>query len=593
VAWTRISHGAFVTGYNATITPTAPAGFSAGHTLIVATGCYAGSNTIPTPSGWTKCTLDSAIHQVQVFAKHAAGGDAMPAISWGNQFAWAKALAYSGGPADLTNIVHVATERGATSADDIALPAATISAPNCLVLAIGQKNKTTASNSSTFSATTNFTMVGQNVGSGTNTAEIVQEWIQTPATSVSLASAAGSVADATVQTTRGVVIALLPAGSSATIAPSVGALTLTGLQPVRLQQGAAGPATGSLTLSGRPAWVSVSDGPTLIVSAPAGPYEDESIFDVDTTVGNVAVVDRVASPSGIALSFPSGGLPVLASPVTGRQSFTWKEWSYITGAWVPVEGGDTATYYLNNEPPLEVVAIDDQLWHTAIPIDPIILGDYVNDGDDVESTLSYSGTLPDGLSIETAVYNEGEPSERAVKQIQGTPTTQGSGTITLTVTDVPGQTDVLTAFDYVVDDAVQMPFVEEGITSYTDAITAVQAVGLEILSVTPVIDGSVTLGNVISSLPAGGTYLPRGSLIGLVVSGIEMPDLIGMTFADANSALVALGLVAVQVDQAAPEGTHDLVYSQSDEAGTAVLPSNSEYLFINTHIARVSYRLVL
>jgi beta-lactam-binding protein with PASTA domain len=88
------------------------------------------------------------------------------------------------------------------------------------------------------------------------------------------------------------------------------------------------------------------------------------------------------------------------------------------------------------------------------------------------------------------------------------------------------------------------------------AITAVD--NLTVRSVTYEYSETVATGFVISQSPVGGTMVPVGSVVDLVVAAAVIPDLVDMTKADANSAIIAASLTV---------GTISYEYSQTIGAG--------------------------
>jgi beta-lactam-binding protein with PASTA domain len=103
----------------------------------------------------------------------------------------------------------------------------------------------------------------------------------------------------------------------------------------------------------------------------------------------------------------------------------------------------------------------------------------------------------------------------------------------------------------------------------TAEITAVD--NLTVGTVTYEYSDTITAGDVISQNPVGGNIVPTGSSIDLVVSGANVPDVVLMTKADANSTINAEGLIVGAVTyEYSDTVVAGLVISQSPSAGTAV-----------------------
>jgi hypothetical protein len=216
MSYSLIATGTAVSGFNATLTPPMPAGFSAGNLLLLSTGSQIGSLPSPTVAGWT--ILSPGVHSIQspLYGKIAAGGDASPSVAWGSQFAWAAVTAYSGNQASLTGIVHASVDIGALSTNKINYPALTITQANCLVVCGGLRNKTSTSNGATAGTVGSFSIRNSLFLTSGNIEGIFNDWIQTTATSVPAQSQTWSIADSTSQNFECYVIALLPASAPPT-----------------------------------------------------------------------------------------------------------------------------------------------------------------------------------------------------------------------------------------------------------------------------------------------------------------------------------------------------------------------------------------
>lgn len=231
---TFISAGTPVYAFNSTVTPVAPTDV-VGTGLILVTGELAGSDTISTPSGWTALDLVSGspqVAQVRAFGLTATGSDTMPSISWGNQWAFAVVLAFTGLDSGFAAAFSPAG-RQSNQTNIIAGPSVSrIPSQNgALVLFYGQRNKTSTTDGTTYSAPTNFTMAPVNGGqhTGTSVSFGISYWIQSTAATVNANLAmTGSLTEGTVQTCQGEYVGILAASSVAIPFPrtSLGAMNV-------------------------------------------------------------------------------------------------------------------------------------------------------------------------------------------------------------------------------------------------------------------------------------------------------------------------------------------------------------------------------
>jgi beta-lactam-binding protein with PASTA domain len=105
------------------------------------------------------------------------------------------------------------------------------------------------------------------------------------------------------------------------------------------------------------------------------------------------------------------------------------------------------------------------------------------------------------------------------------------------------------------------------------AESAITGAGLVVGSVTQQASETVPAGNVISQDPTGGTSVASSSAVNLVVStgvaSVSVPNVVGLTQAAAESAIIGAGLVVGNVrtrqSRDAPEG---MVIEQSPTGGT-------------------------
>lgn len=136
--------------------------------------------------------------------------------------------------------------------------------------------------------------------------------------------------------------------------------------------------------------------------------------------------------------------------------------------------------------------------------------------------------------------------------IAGTSVSPGSA-VNLTITEVPN----------IVGD------------TQSSATTAISAAGLSVGAVTSAFNAIVPVGDVISQSPAGGAIVVPGSSVSFLVSlgpdTVVVPDILGLTAAEAQAALLAVGLIGGAVtgvyDPAVAVGS---VATQSIPAGKIV-----------------------
>lgn len=210
---TLVSAGTVVTGTNG-ITPAAGT-YQVGDALIYCTGQFSGSQTITDPAGWTRLTLNSGVTNVVTFGKIAAStSETIPTVNWGaSNRGYAGVLAFRGVDSSFTTAGTAQERTGNTTSTIVgAASAFTPTKDGALVLFHGSRNKTSTSDTATYSAPTNFTMGLQAAVNGTNLSMGASYWIQTTATQVPANIAMTfSIADLTTQTMRGTVIYLAPA----------------------------------------------------------------------------------------------------------------------------------------------------------------------------------------------------------------------------------------------------------------------------------------------------------------------------------------------------------------------------------------------
>ncbi len=114
------------------------------------------------------------------------------------------------------------------------------------------------------------------------------------------------------------------------------------------------------------------------------------------------------------------------------------------------------------------------------------------------------------------------------------------------------------------------------------AEAAITSANLLVGVVTPVNDASVPIGTVISQDPAAGINVVPGSQVDLVISGVTVPNVVGLAQSAAQNAITAAGLT-VGTGTTANSGTVPIgdVISQTPAAGTNVLPGNAVALVVS------------
>lgn len=214
--------GVFHNVFNAANTAVAKP-FVTGTGLVLVSGEYMGADATPsTPASWTKLSPGVNANQIAAWGfTSVTGSEAIPPITWGNQTSWAIVLNWLGLMAMATAVDSAGTgDRVSTTTTNIVGPtsAKVPSQSGSLVLLVGQKDKLAASNTTTFTAPSGFTMLAQQTLSGTSLAVCLAYQIQTAiATIPGNLSFVGSAADGSAQSMQGVLITLKPA--IATFAP--------------------------------------------------------------------------------------------------------------------------------------------------------------------------------------------------------------------------------------------------------------------------------------------------------------------------------------------------------------------------------------
>jgi len=214
MGWGTINVGSYTFSDSAgvNLTPTDP-GHNTGDLIINASGEFIGSDTQSTPSGYTLMSPNVNAKQIIVVGRIAtSSSDAMATFNWASHGAWAIALTIPGGPASITGIVDVSSDRQSTSTTVVSQTGGSVTPANanCLVLRFGNFVKTSARDSATITPPSNFTHLTSLIRSGNVAASTIEYWLQTTATTIPINGAATSTAESTAQNYEGVVIALIP-----------------------------------------------------------------------------------------------------------------------------------------------------------------------------------------------------------------------------------------------------------------------------------------------------------------------------------------------------------------------------------------------
>ncbi len=123
--------------------------------------------------------------------------------------------------------------------------------------------------------------------------------------------------------------------------------------------------------------------------------------------------------------------------------------------------------------------------------------------------------------------------------------------------------------------------------SQADAMAAITNAGLTVGTITTASSNSIPAGSVISESPSAATIVTAGSAVNLTISSgalqVSVPNVVGMTQADASTAITAAGLAGGTVTTAfsstVASGT---VISQSPPAGTQVSPASVVNLVVSS-----------
>lgn len=174
-AYTFRSVGTLDTG-SGTLTPGAPSGKATGDLLLLATATRSGTETLTTPSGWTLLadTTSTVNDTCALYGRIADGsGSDTPTFDWSGSSTGAAQIAafYGDVFTDLANIVAHSAVAGITSnASEIPIPALTVTTDNCLLVAVGKKQKTSTTDGNSATPPSGIdTELGESCPNGSST----------------------------------------------------------------------------------------------------------------------------------------------------------------------------------------------------------------------------------------------------------------------------------------------------------------------------------------------------------------------------------------------------------------------------------------
>jgi hypothetical protein len=285
--------------------------------------------------------------------------------------------------------------------------------------------------------------------------------------------------------------------------------------------------------------------------------------------GDIWVLALETTPAGFDLTPLSDGTASWEGS-SGTQSWLNKLYDSSLGAYYATdEDGDYFSIIINDQAPVETAPIPSQQAYTGVPYEGPILDDFVDEpeGQAITYDFALGDALPSGLSIETVVLNPGEPNERTVQQIGGTPALgqQGTYDIVMRAADPGGNQTTLTAWSLTVDVGVLVPTVDGGSLDWEGAGEEIADAGLAVGDIVAQVN-SATVGIVFDQEPEGGTYAIPASPVVLYVSGIEVPDVVGDPRANAESEITTAGLAVDVAYIRTLSYTADTVISQSPAA---------------------------
>lgn len=151
-----------------------PTGWQIGDLLLIATCARLSTETLATPAGWTLLadTTASTNDSLALYGRVAESGDTSPSLDWsGTSSARHQMAAFYGNVyTDLSTIVAHSAVAGSTSnTANLPNPALTVSTDECLIVAVGKKQKTATSDGATLTSPAGLdNRIGTNVIAGSN-----------------------------------------------------------------------------------------------------------------------------------------------------------------------------------------------------------------------------------------------------------------------------------------------------------------------------------------------------------------------------------------------------------------------------------------
>jgi RHS repeat-associated protein len=220
----------------------------------------------------------------------------------------------------------------------------------------------------------------------------------------------------------------------------------------------------------------------------------------------------------------------------------------------------------------------------------LIVNDGFENSDPSTVSIQAQAIVPDVVGLAQA---EGEADVLAASLAVGTITQQNSDTVPagdVISQDPAAGTQVAagSAIDLVVSLGPVLVSVPDvvGQTQAT-AEAAIADAGLVVGTVTTANSDIVPAGSVISQTPVGGTEVPAGNAVDLVISLgpalVTVPDVVGQTQADAEAAITAANLVVgtVTTTNSDTVGSGDVI-SQNPAGGITVAEGNAVDLVVST-----------
>ncbi len=375
MSFTFVNHGTAATG-NGALNPGAPAGVSVGDLLLLSLVGRDNTQTAPAPTGWTLISPTLPVSWNYLYARIADGTalDTPTGLLYtGSTRSQAQISAFTGGQyTDLSTIVtnSVSQYLPGTQVSILYSNGLTIAPANCLVIALGTKNKTVTSNGTTINALSGFTPIVAN-GTVVNGTDISQWWgyqIQTSPTNIA-------------------------ASLTQTLTGTTETLQYTSLL-IAIQASAALPAsTGIYGMAGQDVQFIAADNSARYLLCAAGNYNyslAHSSSDMELTASGA-----LYAYAGNDAQFPTYSFTLAAGP--GTYAYTGKA---ITFTLVPAPDpltADSGTYTYTGQ--------DAQLHASALP--PFIAfetGYFSYTGLDATLAFFNPGTFPDvrGLPIAMA-----------------------------------------------------------------------------------------------------------------------------------------------------------------------------------------------